>query len=234
MTATVLNEGFVLREDAALKARLQGIHVPVSLEQRAEDTNDSSIDEDSDDGALTGVKLRKVAVYFRLPEDEIRQKAYPYITIDFLGPVRDVEREHRGVADYGRADDASAYTPDGVPTGGGRVEFPIPMQLHYQVTTYSRYNRHDRQINLKLMTDVLEPRFGYLEMVTSNEALDDHSIRRLDLLSGPNKADMRDARGKRVFRTMYTVSVSSELFHSDFVALTAAVSGVVLDVHPLA
>lgn len=227
-TPTVLNQGFILREDRALKERLKGITVPVSLRQRQEDP-ESFLDPDHDDGPATGPKLRTVPVYFRLPDNPIRRKTYPYITIDFLGPVRDVEREHRGVADYGRLDDPNAYTPDGVPVGGGRVELPIPMQLHYQVTTFARFNQHDRIINIELITRRLEPRFGYLEMVPTEDAPDDHSIRRLDLISGPDNGDVRDPQGKRVFRKMYTVSVSSELFHSDFEAL-AAVGRVVLDV----
>lgn len=229
MTTTTLNEGFLFREDAALKARLQGITVPVSMKQRLDDP-DGGLDEDHNDGPLVDVKTRTVPAYFRLPEDEIRRKTYPYITLDYLTAIRDVEREHRGVADYGTTE--NAYTPDGMPPLGGRVELPIPMQIHYQVTTYARYQHHDRIINTRLMNSVLEPRFGYLEMVTSQEALDDKTIRRLDLLSGPNKADLRDSQGKRVFRTMYTVGVSSELFHSDFRAL-AAVGVVGIDVYSL-
>lgn len=230
-TPTVLNQGFILREDHALKTKLKGITVPVSLKQRETDPQEP-LDIDDRDGPLTNIKIRTVPVYFRLPENEVRAKVYPYITLDFLTAVRDVEREHRGVADYGRQDDPNAWTPDGVPEGGGRVELPIPMQLQYQVTTYTRYAQHDRLINLALMTSRLEPRFGYLEMDASDDAPDDKSIRRLDLLSGPNNGDVRDAQGKRIFRKMYTVGVQSELFHSDFARL-AAVGHVLIDVDHL-
>lgn len=230
---TVLNQGFIFREDTSLKARLATVpKVPVSMKMRQEDP-DMGADEDHDDGALTNEKAMAVGVYFRLPENELRKKRYPYITIDFLTAVRDVEREHRGVVDYGRPDSANAWQPDGMPVDGGRVEMPIPMQLHYQVTTFARFSLHDRLINQWLMTNVLEPRFGYLEMVGNVEAPDDKSIRRLDLMSGPNNGDTRDGNSKRVFRKMYTVSVSSEMFHSDFVALTAAIEGVGIDVYSL-
>lgn len=230
---TFLNQGFVFREDAALKARLLQVpEVPVSMKMRLEDPQ-FGVDADHDDGPLTSIKTMKVGVYFRLPENEVRRRRYPYITIDYLTAVRDVEREHRGVTDYGRADDPNAYMPDGMPVGGGRVEIPIPMQIHYQITTFARFNLHDRLINQWLMTNVLEPRFGYLEMTGDAEAPDDLTIRRLDLMSGPDNGDTRDGEGKRVFRKMYTVSVSSELFHSEFVALTRQIETVNIDVYPI-
>lgn len=219
---TALNAGWITREDAALKAKLQGIRVPVANEQR-------QVDPDGDDDApavTINSKTRSVPVYFRLPEDEARRKVYPYITIDFLGPQVDHEREHRGVVTFGT--DENAYTPPGMPAGGGRTELPIPYLLMYQVTQWSRFNRHDRIIMNELLTSRLEPRFGYLEMVATADAPDDLSIRRMDLLSGPTNGDTRDEEGKRLFRKMYTVGVQSELFHSEFLRLTA-VAQVVLD-----
>lgn len=224
--AAALNAGWVTREDLSLKQRLSGIQVPVANEQRQPDP-------DGDDDAppvVTWGKLRAVPVLFRLPEDERRRRIYPYITIDFLTAVRDVEREHRGVADYGLT--ANAYSPAGMPASGGRTELPVPYQLQYQVTQWSRYNRHDRQIMTELLTTRLEPRFGYLEMVPVDGLPDDGSLRRMDLLSGPTTGDRRDPEGKRLFVKSYTVGISSELFHSDFQKL-AAVGRVVLDVTEL-
>jgi len=222
-THTALNAGWITREDAALKAKLKGIRVPVANEERQPDP-----DGDDDGPAVTvNGKTRSVPVYFRLPEDEARRKQYPYITIDFLGPVPDHEREHRGVVTFGSPDEENAYSPPGMPEGGGRTEFPIPYTLMYQVTQWARFNRHDRIIMNELLTVRLEPRFGYLEMV-GTDAPDDLSIRRMDLISGPTNGDTRDAEGKRLFRKMYTVGVQSELFHSEFLRL-AAVSQVVID-----
>lgn len=215
-----LNDGWITREDAALKARLLGIRVPVAVDDRGADV-DGGQDADHTDGPLTpNSKDRAVPVYFRLPENEVRRQTYPYITIDFLGAVRDSEREHRGFTTYGTT--ANAFNPGGaVPAGGGRVELPIPYQLQYQVTQWSRYNRHDRIIMTSLLSTRLAPRFGYLEMVATVDAPDDFSVRRLDLLSGPTPGDTRDAQGKRLFRKTYTVGVSSELFESDLAALAA-------------
>lgn len=223
---TALNAGWINREDLALKQRLAGIRVPVANEQRQVDTDG----DDDGEPVVTYGKLRAVPVFFRLPEDEQRRRIYPYITIDFLTAVRDVEREHRGVADYGLT--ANAYTPPGMPADGGRTEIPVPYQLQYQVTQWSRYNRHDRQIMTELLTTRLEPRFGYLEMVPVDGLPDDGSLRRMDLLSGPVNGDRRDAEGKRLFVKSYTVGISSELFHSDFQRL-AAVGRVVLDITEL-
>lgn len=223
-----LNAGWITREDAALRARLQGIRVPVANEQR-------QVDPDGDDDApevVVNSKLRAVPVYFRLPENEVRRRQYPYITIDLIGVVRDSEREHRGVTDYGipNADGAlNAYSPMGMPAEGGRVELPVPYVLQYQVTQWARWNRHDRMIMTELLTTRLEPRFGYLEMVDTADAPDDGSLRRTDLMSGPTNGDTRDEEGKRVFKKMYTVGVTSELFHSDFVKLMQVLD-VVIDV----
>lgn len=214
-SADALNAGWITREDIALKHKLQGIRVPVANEARV-------IDPDGDDDGELEVlnsKLRVVPVFFRLPQNEVRRQTYPYITIDFLTPIRDTEREHRGYQDYGTSD--NAYTPMGMPAGGARGELPIPFTLQYQITQWARYARHDREIMTQIMFDRLEPRFGALDMVASAAAPDDNSTRRLDLLSGPTNGDMRERDGKRLFRKMYTVGVSSELFHSDLVALAA-------------
>lgn len=219
VTPDELNDGWITREDAALKARLKGIRVAVAVDDRGKDL-DGGEDSDHDDGPLLPAsKFRAVPVFFRLPENEVRRRTFPYITIDFLGMVRDVEREHRGFTTYG--DTANAYTPPGTPVGGGRTELPIPFQAQYQVTQWARYNRHDRQIMTQLLANRLEPRFGFLEMVPTAGAPDDFSVRRMDLISGPTPGDTRDAEGKRVFRKMYSVSISSELFQSDMAALAA-------------
>lgn len=222
ITADELNDGWITREDASLKRRLQGIRVPVAVEDREEDFSPSQ-DADRTDGPLVPAsKSRLVPVYFRLPENEVRRRTFPYITIDFLGAVRDQEREHRGFTTLGTT--GNAWAPGGVDlaaAGGGRVELPIPFRLDYQISQWSRYNRHDRIIMTSLLTNRLEPRFGALEMVGTADAPDDHSFRRMVLLSGPTPGDTRDAEGKRVFRKTYSVGIASELFQSDMAALAA-------------
>lgn len=231
-TATALNAGWITREDFALKVRLRGIRVPVQIEKREHHDHDGGLDEDHGDGPVETLqsKTRAVPVYFRLPENELQRKTFPYIVIDFLAPVRLSEEEHRGYTTFGTTE--NAYTPPGMPAGGGRTEMPIPFMLQYQVTQYARYQQHDRAIMLELLTNRLDPRFGYLEMVPHNDAPDDLSLRRLDLLSGPTNGDTRDAEQRRLFRKMYTVGVSSWLFPSEFERLTAS-GRLNLDVIPL-
>ena len=79
---------------------------------------------------------------------------------------------------------------------------PIPVNIDYQITTYARQPRHDREILAELMYTRLPLRFGTL-------SLDDNTIRRLDVLD-ISKRDITEA-GKRLFVNAFTVRVSSEI-----------------------
>lgn len=202
------NEGYLLREDASLKAHLQGVLVH---------------DATSPPGG------RAVPVYFRLPEQEARKRAYPYFTIDLIAVARDPEREHRGTVWF--APD-SEYNPPGRTDGEWTsTDYPIPMLLTYQVTSFARFVQHDRQLTVAMITDRLPERFGALVMVGTEEFPSDSSVRRLELVSGPINADSPDPSdpNKRIFRKAYTVAISSEMFLSD-IARLKTVQDVVLDV----
>lgn len=229
---TALNAGWITREDASLKVLLSGITVGTATVQRDPALNPSGRDTDLNDGPVRSSRAgsKKVPVYFRFPQVEGREQTYPFITIDYLTSVFDGERAMQGYALYGT--DQNAYSPAGMPAGGGKNVLPIPMNLHYQVSTWSRSNQHDRVINTTLMTTRILPRYGAIDMVGDPEGgstPDDLSTRRLDLLSGPINADSRDEQGKRVFRKIYTVSISSEMFEHDFTRLNS-VRSVVLTV----
>lgn len=171
---------FILNEDKALKAALTGITV-------------------SDSGNPT----RPVGVWFGQPDPEIRFQAYPYITIDLIGMYIAQEREHRGYVPL-------SYTPEGAtPNTKYMVDVPIPVNLDYQVTTYARQPRHDRQLMFELSKPARLPiRFGGLQVP------EDKTIRRLDLL-GFTKRDTTE-QDKRLFRNIYTVRISSELLPEQF------------------
>lgn len=203
-----LNEGWITREDASLKAALQGITVRTANQRP--DPND---DEGDRQQPTPSRPTMTVPVFFRLPEKEERRKTYPYITIDFLTAVRDPEREHRGQVSF----DGNGYTPAGTPVDGDLAvtEFPIPMTINYQITAFSRFALHDRAITQQLQLGPLEPRFGALVMVDSDQAPTNNGIARLDILSGPTSADVNDESGKRIFRKVWTVAVSSEYLPSD-------------------
>jgi hypothetical protein len=223
---TALNAGLITREDLALKKKLQGIWVPIANDEDVFEGNqdfeqDERIASELQPKEINGSKMKHVPVYFRLPENEVRRRVFPYITIDFLSLERDPEREHRGVVYWN--DPPQYYNPPGLPLSGNATsaDWPIPMTITWQVTAWSRFNRHDRQIMQALFV-ALQPRFGFLEMGPVDGLPDDASVRRLNLESGPTNGDTRDENGKRVFRKMYTVACSSELMESQFVALQQA------------
>lgn len=183
---------WLLAEDEALKKALAGIVVS--------DRADAN---------------RRVPVYFGLPDIELREQSYPYITIDLVDIEEARERVHRGVVDL-------EYTPEGFPTPNPdtqalRTELPTPYDLTYQITSWARHPRHDRQILLQLLGDKIPHRFG---QVVANEGSTEHNstVRRLDLAS-VMKRDALDGDLKRLFRNVLTVRMSSELFPSTVPAL---------------
>jgi hypothetical protein len=188
---------FIINEDEALKTLLQGITVSDS-----------------------GNSARPVGVYYGQPDKDIRQQIYPYITLDLVGVREDTERAHRGVVNLTYAPEG--YTPNRDTDGSINqpIEFPIPVDLIYQVSTWSRQPRHDRQIMAKLFEPGRLPfRFGQLPVPQ------DGTNRRLDML-GFSKRDTTEG-GKRLFSNVYNIRISAELF-------TQQLTGVyqVLDVVP--
>jgi hypothetical protein len=179
---------WLLNEDAAVKAKFAGLKV-----------TDANADADG----------RPVAVRFRLPESEIGEIQYPMVVIDHAGVLKDEEREIRGAGWL-------PYAPEGQPRWDdyGDVtaspyhfqEFPIPYNIDYNITVYSRKARHDLMLQAELArTNRIPARFGYLEIPQ------DQTLRRLDLIGGPEPAHTKDGDGKRVFRQVYKIRVSSEL-----------------------
>jgi hypothetical protein len=169
---------FLLSEDAALRKQIQGMTV-------------------NDQRASADDVPRPVAVFFGQPDPELRAQSYPYVTIDMIGVTRDAEREMRGVtnAEYLKPADAN-------PDMGGEVKLPIPMMITYQITTYARQPRHDRELLAQLLYSKLPPRFGQL-------TLDDNTVRRLEVFDVA-KRDMTE-QAKRLFVNAITVRVSSEV-----------------------
>lgn len=141
---------------------------------------------------------RPVGVWFGMPDQELREQNYPYMTIDMIDVNEDRARSHRGFADQ------SYLVPETLPTGmGGKIDYPVPINIDYQITTYARNPRHDRQILSDLLFTRLPLRFGTLVPT------DDNTIRRLDILDVA-KRDTVEA-SKRLFINAITVRVSSEI-----------------------
>jgi hypothetical protein len=165
---------YILNEEAALKSLLSGITV-------------------SD----TGNTARPVGVFYGQPDPQIRLQSYPYITIDLVGVAEAFDRAHRGLVQLG-------YLPEGYNSDlSYETTYPIPVNLSYQVTTWARQPRHDRQlINAILSPDRLPLRFGTLTIP------EDGTIRRLDML-GFVKRDTTEQE-KRLFSNVFNVQISAE------------------------
>lgn len=183
---------FLLSEDEALRKKVSGITV---TDQKAEN-----------EGAP-----RVVGVWFGMPDQELRSQAYPYITIDMIDITRDNQREMRGKTS------AEYLIPSQVTIGeneGFQTDLPIPVSIDYQITTYSRHPRHDRQLLTQLIYSRLPLRFGYLEVTeksttVGSETTNLNTFRRLEVMD-VSKRDVTEA-GKRLFMNAVTVRVSSEM-----------------------
>lgn len=203
------NPGFTLAEDAALKARLQTVYV-------SDDRN----------------QQRLVKVFFRQPDGET-EKVYPFITIELIGINHAKYRQHSAV-DYYYTNDASLsadrragyaerlnyfpseYNEEGLKEIVGSEDFIhiedfVPVDLTYQVSTYCRSQRHDRQMTAAIMRYVFPLRRGFIEIP------EDGTMRRCDLLNW-RQADLLDQEAgynKRIFRKVFTVQINAEIPQND-------------------
>ena len=182
---------FLLDEDEALRNLLKDMTV----------TDQKSVTE-------AGAQ-RKVGVWFGQPDQEIRNQSYPYITIDMIDLSEDITRAMRGrvkpsyISNPTTIDGTEAYDPT---TNGWDINYPIPVNIDYQITTYARQPRHDRQILAQLLYTKIPLRFAVLETGSNTSA---GTTRRLDVLD-VSKRDITE-QGKRLFVNAITVRVSSEI-----------------------
>jgi hypothetical protein len=209
----VSNPGFLLAEDAAIKARFSNIAV-------------------SDDRNPT----RVAKVFFRYPEGET-EKEYPFITIEQVGLVHNRQLQHSEQHYYFNTDPNSAsspvyldYFPSELDAGGMASELGssdylytesfVPVTLIYQVATYTRSALHDRQLTGKILRRVAPFRRGFIEIP------EDGTIRRFDMISWAN-SDLLDGESgyrKRIFRKIYTIHMSAEIPGSDLHAVKRVAS----------
>lgn len=183
---------FMLSEDKALRELMQGLTVH---DQKA-------------DGSLAGE--RSVGVWFGQPDQEIRSQSYPYVTINLLDVQRDASREMRG-----KTNKAYLEPADLDESKGFSRDIPIPVDIEYQLTVYSRHPRHDRELMAEILYSRLPFRFGTLD-------LDDGTTRRLDVLD-VTKRDYVE-QGKRLFLNAITVRVSSEMVQRTYKELYKVLS----------
>lgn len=152
---------------------------------------------------------RPVGVWFGQPDPEIRTQNYPFITIDLIDMSEARERVMMGKVSPWYME------PDGLSSDQDwDVWYPTPINLDYQITTFARQPRHDRQILSQLMGLRLPLRFGSLDVVqktsiSGSTEIDEITTRRLDVLNVV-KRDITES-GKRLFMNVFTVRVSSEV-----------------------
>ena len=209
---------FLISEDEALRNLLLGMTV---TDQKA---------------ASEGGSTRSVKVYFGQPDQEIRSQSYPYIVIDMIDIAEDNLRAMRGMVKPIYMDDPETMPavqglnpelPYDAETNNWMIRWPIPVNIDYQVTTYSRQPRHDREILSQILYTRIPMRFAILEPEDGNsEGVG--TVRRLDLLD-ISKRDVTE-QGKRLFVNAFTVRVSSEIaettYNQLYKALQVNVTGV--------
>ena len=178
---------FLLSEDEALRKYLQGITV-------------------NDQRAAGDDVPRQVGVWFGQPDQELRNQSYPYITIDMIDIQRDAAREMRGRI-TGTVEQFGYLGPTEESDLGWDVELPIPVNIDYQITTYARQPRHDRELLAQLLYTKLTLRFAQLE-------LNDNTVRRLEVLDVAKRDSVE--QGKRLFINAVTVRVTSEIAQASY------------------
>jgi len=189
---------FLLSEDEALRDLLLGMKV-TDQKENAE---------------------RNVGVWFGQPDQELRDQKYPYITIDMVDVAEDFSRAMRGKVKPAYLEDPNTmvqgtqsvqqvtYDDD---LHSWEIDFPIPVNIDYQITTYSRQPRHDRQILAQLLYTRIPLRFAVLNTGPNTVY---GTTRRLDVLDIA-KRDVSE-NGKRLFVNAITVRVSSEIAQSTY------------------
>lgn len=180
---------FIFNEDAALVKKLSNIVV-----------------QDTDSPA----NGRLVQVITADPDDDLVNLTYPCIRVQNNGMSFDQERASAGWFQL-------PYTPEGflqwidvdtreVSDSPYWAFSPVPFNIDYQIQVLSRNNQHSTFLTAVLSgPDFLSQRHGYLTVEQ------DGTIRRLDVLSGPEKDSTKDNDDKRVFISTYLVRVSTEL-----------------------
>lgn len=181
---------FLISEDEALRERLKGMTV-------SDETNSS----------------RPVGVWFGQPDPEIRQQSFPFITIDLIDVSEAKQRAMSAEQVSPWYFKPTAFNPN--THDSWSMYMPTPVDLDYQVTTFARQPRHDRQILDQLLGSRLPFRFGSLvvrekQTGTVNGVEQwDATVRRLDLLDIAKRDTVES--GKRMFMNAFTVRVSSEI-----------------------
>ena len=173
---------FIVAEDLALKTHLSGLTVA---------------DEKS--------AARQVKVWFGYPDVEVRDQAFPFITVDLVDIVPANDRQHQG-----RFTD-NDYRGTIAPVTGVVYSYdaPVAYDLIYQVTSYTRHPRHDRAVMFQLMNK-FPSKYG--KLAVPNELGTETGYRSM-FLDGFAKRDAVEGEtgNRRLLRNVWTLRVISEM-----------------------
>jgi hypothetical protein len=173
---------FIIAEDQALKSLCQNMVV-------GDNSNPS----------------RTVKVWFGYPDVEVRDQNFPFITIDLIDIIPANNRQTSGV--HYDSDNNGIVAP--VANTYYEYEIPVAYDLVYQVTTYSRHPRHDRELMYQLLNK-FPSKFGKLAVPNQ---LGTETAYRSMFLDGFVKRDTSDSEtgNRRLLRNTLTVRVVSEM-----------------------
>jgi hypothetical protein len=177
-----MSDPFILAEDRAIKALISDLTV-------SDEKNPS----------------RPVKVWYGYPDVEVRDQTWPYITIDLVDVSPANDRQH-----YGYISDSDYRGTKEPITGLDYVyQVPVAYDLMYQLTTYSRHPRHDRDLIYKLLNK-FPSKYSYL--LVPNQLGTQYTSRTV-FFDGFVKRDMieTDSGNRRVLRNVFTLRVASEM-----------------------
>lgn len=177
-----MSNPFLIAEDTALKAYLQGITV-------------------TDEKAGT----RQVKVWFGYPDVEARDVTWPFITIDLIDVIPANDRQIQGRL----VDDD--YQGTKVPTDKLYVyDVPVAYDIVYQVTTHSRHPRHDRSLTFQLLHK-FPSKYGKLAVPNQLGTETAYRSMFLDGFSKMDGVEEDTGGSRRILRNALTVRVVSEM-----------------------
>lgn len=171
---------FLLKEEYALKDLISGITVQ--------------------DGKSAA---RPMKVWFNQPDVEITAVTYPYALIDLVDIQQSRERQVGGGTIYDS--DLNGAVPD-----GGSIysyEQPVLYDLYYQITTYARHPRHDREIIRQMLKYKTPGKWGYLPVPNIDESI--YEYKHMFVESYAKRDTITDDR--RLYRNTITVRILSEM-----------------------
>lgn len=190
--------GLLLAESEAVKAKFSTLYVP---------------DPKQPDNR------RRVKVWYGNPSGE-RERAYPFITIDFIDIRFGAERAHsldQVAVDWWPAEgstfqeyaDLRDIDVDPDAPYGTTIRFQ-PYDLYYQVSTHTRTALQD----MHLTSQMLSTEYAPLSQIGTLHVPADGTQRWLDN-EGWSRADYRDAEEKTVFRKIYMLKISAHMAVGD-------------------